>query len=294
MNLFDKLENLNINFKLVTVILLLVTIAVISITKVTDYTTSLETHEHEIEQIDNKIDSVLKLVGGATAVSAAISLLPDDACTPIAEEIAELAKYFLIVLSVLYLEKYLLTVTGFAAFRFLVPVACLLLGVAFALKKDNKVKFRTLSLKVFIAALVVYCTVPISIKTSDLIYKNYETSINNTINDSIELSEQANESINGVADEEDQGIIDGIVNWVSRKANSAVDYVSGMLSKYIEAFAVMLVTACIIPLLVFLFIIWILKMLFFGNGNTITHYLKSEEFENIVDMKTGYRDNSRI
>ena len=29
-------------------------------------------------------------------------------------------------------------------------------------------------------------------------------------------------------------------------------------------------------------------------AKNITHYLKGEEFENIVDMKTGYRDNSRI
>ena len=42
----------------------------------------------------------------------------------IANKLADLSSYFLIVLCAIYLEKYLVTITGYAAFKILVPIAC--------------------------------------------------------------------------------------------------------------------------------------------------------------------------
>ena len=41
------------------------------------------------------------------------------------EQLADLSSHFLVVLCAIYLEKYLLTLTGFLAFKILIPVACL-------------------------------------------------------------------------------------------------------------------------------------------------------------------------
>lgn len=235
--------------KKIVFVLALILVAVLSMSKVTDWATDPANHAHSISEIDEKITTVMELTAGATATSAAISFLPDDQCTPIAQEIAELAKYFLIVLSALYLEKYLITVTGFVAFRFLIPIACALLGIGILAKKDA---LSILSAKIAIGAAVIVLMVPTSILISDLIYESYETNIEDTI-----------ESAKDVAIEDtDSPAYNQLLQWLTDSIGQARDYVSGLLSHFIEALAVMIVTSCIIPILVLLLFVWIIKLIF--------------------------------
>ena len=93
------------NLKKITTIVILLLIAVISLTKIAPTAANPANHKHSIEQTDAKIATVMKLSGGAAAASATLSLLPGDLCTPISEQLADLASYFLLILSALYLEK---------------------------------------------------------------------------------------------------------------------------------------------------------------------------------------------
>ncbi len=230
-------------------VLALILVAVLSMSKLADWATDPANHTHSISEIDEKITTVMELTAGATATSAAISFLPDDQCTPIAQEIAELAKYFLIVLSALYLEKYLITVTGFIAFKFLIPIACLLLGIGVLAKKDA---FSIMAGKIAVGAAVIVLMVPTSILVSDLIYESYESNIDETI-----------ESAKDVAIENtDSTEYNQLVQWLTDSIGQARDYVSGLLTHFIEALAVMIVTSCIIPILVLLLFIWMIKLIF--------------------------------
>lgn len=56
-------------------------------------------------------------------------MIPGDTATPIAEKLADFSTYFLVVICAIYLEKYLVTITGYAAFGILIPLACVLLAV---------------------------------------------------------------------------------------------------------------------------------------------------------------------
>ena len=54
--------------------------------------------------------------------------LSGDAGTPIADKLAKIEfAYFLIVVCAIYLEKYLVPITGLAAFKLLIPIGCILL-----------------------------------------------------------------------------------------------------------------------------------------------------------------------
>ncbi len=236
-------------YKKITLVLALIALALVSITKITPITTDVKTHEHSIEQIDREIDSVLKLTAGATAASAGISLLPDDSCTPIAQQFAELAKYFLVVLSALYLEKYLISLLGYVAFSFVVPLACIILSAGIIWNRD---KVKILSLRLVVAALAIYFAIPFSVRVSETIYDTYETSIEETINSADRIS-----VVN-----EDEGVIEKFVSWIADAAGTIADYVTGLLSRFIEAVAVMLVTSCLIPILVIIFFAWIIKIVF--------------------------------
>ncbi len=235
--------------KAIVIVLTCVLVALISIVKIAPATTNVETHKESIAQIDREIEMVLKLTAGATGASAAISLLPDDQCTPVAEQFAELGKYFMLVLSALYLEKYLISMLGGLSFAVLIPLACALILIAIFFKKD---KFMEFAVKVVIAALAIYLVIPISVKTSDIIYKSYESTMEITLDSANQIS----------VDDSDATGVEKFLSWIENAAGTIVDYVTGLLSRFIEAIAVMLVTSCLIPILVVLFFCWLMRILF--------------------------------
>ncbi|MGN0513924.1 MAG: hypothetical protein ACI4GD_06555 [Lachnospiraceae bacterium] len=228
------------------VILALIALALASMLKITVFSTNPDNYEHSIERIDGNISTVMKLAASSSAASAIISFLPDDSCTPIANELAELSKYFLIVLSALYLEKYLMTVIGYASFGILIPLACVIMIIYICLKKEMLV---SVAAKIIIFAIALWSIIPCSTKVSDLIYKTYEKSIENTIISASEVCEE-NESATGLMEK------------IKSMAGSAVEYVSTLLSGFVEALAIMIVISCFIPIIVILAFVFLLKIIF--------------------------------
>lgn len=237
--------------KKAAIVIALITMAVISITKITPWYANAENHQATIEQIDSEISKVMGLTAGAAGAAAVISMLPDDTCTPIATQLAEFSKYFLIVLSALYLEKYLLTVFGYAVFTFIVPIACVLMSVWVVFKRDS---FKSVAVRLLVGALVFSLLIPVSAKVSNIIQVNYGNSIEETI--------QEAERITVAQDDNDANWFEKFTGWLSNAAVTVSDYVTGLLSKFVEALAIMLVTSCIIPILVVVIFIWLIKVLF--------------------------------
>lgn len=236
--------------KSIPLILALLLVAVFSATRVSSYTTSPETQKKVIEQIDREIDTVLKLTAGSAGASAVISLLPDDQCTPIASELAEFSKYFLIVLSALYLEKYLVTALGFVSFSFLVPLACLALGIGLLWKPA----WKAAAVKLSVLAACLYLMIPASAFASQLVFENYQENIEDTLEES--------ERIMVTETDEDATVVEKFTAWISNAALTVTEYVTGLLSRFVDALAVMLVSSCLIPVVVILFCVLLVRILF--------------------------------
>ena len=83
-------------------------------------------HASSIAALDEKKVTVMELTAATAAGSVAISAVPGDATTPIANQISELSGYLLIVVGAIMLEKLLLSLTCYAAFQLLIPIACVL------------------------------------------------------------------------------------------------------------------------------------------------------------------------
>lgn len=229
---------------------------VFSFTKLTTWTTSEEKQAGRIAVIDSNIHTVMELTAGSTAASAIITLLPGDQCTPIATELAELSKYFLLALSALYIEKYLITFMGLVSFKILIPVAAALWLLGY-LKFGKSI--QVIGCKVAVCALAIYMVIPASVEVTSLIYNRYAESIDATINEATEICEEAE------IETEPTSMVERITTWIGNKAQSSVEYVSGMLSHFIEALAVMIVTSCVLPVLVIFFFIWMIKTVFAVN-----------------------------
>lgn len=240
---------MKLNPKKIAIVAVLLLLAVISFTKIAPWAADPNTHTHTINQTDDKIATVIALSGGAAATSATLSLLPGDLCTPLAEQLAELAKYFLLILSALYFEKSLITLSGYITFTTLAPITCLITSGAVIFKKKQ---WLTIAAKIGFIALVLFLIVPASVHLSDIVYKTQETQIESTINEynSLDLEEES-----------DTGILGDLVTITT----DTVDKVTSFVSSLLESLAVMIVTACLIPLLVCLFLIWLVKTVFSSN-----------------------------
>ena len=112
MKQYDEGKVMNNRRKQIIKIIIPLIIALLSIFVLARFTTSTEYHAKTIQSLDEKKATVMELTAASTAASAVITLIPGDTGTPIAEKLADLSSYFLTVLCALFLEKYLLTITG--------------------------------------------------------------------------------------------------------------------------------------------------------------------------------------
>ena len=108
----------------------------------------------------------------ATAVAA----VPGDATTPVAEQISELTTPLLIVVSAIYLEKFLLTSLGYISFDFLIPIACILLCIYVFYRKEI---LKTMAVKLFVFAIASFLIIPVSVRVTTLMETTFEESISN-------------------------------------------------------------------------------------------------------------------
>ena len=238
-------------------------IAFLSVFVVSGIASSTEFHADSIAALDAKQTTVLELTAASTAASAALTLLPGDTATPIAEKLADLSSGFLVVLCAIYLEKYLLTITGFVSFNFLIPISCLLYAANVFLNRDS---IRTIAKKLLIFGIAIVLVIPVSVKVSTLIENTYQASIEATIDSAKQTTEDVEESTEGTAGQDDVGFLEGLISkitqGISNVATGISEKVGDMINNFIEALAVMLVTSCVIPILVMLFFVWLVKVTF--------------------------------
>ncbi len=292
--------NININkTKAITAIILLL-IAVLSVTVVGKYASAPENHQKTIASLDEKKQTVMELTAASTVTSALITLLPGDTATPIAEKMADVSGYLLIVLCAIYLEKYLVTITGYVAFTYLIPIACGLwiLNLIF-----ENATVRKLAEKLAVFGIAIFLVVPASVKISDLIGDTYQAQIQETIDEAkntqnVLENTGAESSTTGTETEKStentaktdtesatQDSTDGIFGYgsnildmakdalsnaketvtnavenVAISSEELVEKVENSLNHFIEAVAVMIITSCVIPMLVLLLFFWMVKI----------------------------------
>lgn len=254
-----------------------IVIALLSFFVIARFTSSTEFNAKTIQSLDDKKTTVMELAAASTAASAAITLIPGDVGTPIANKLADLSSYFLIVLSVIYLEKYLVTITGYAAFKILVPIACVFFSGYLLWRKEI---LRVVAQKFLLFGLAVYLVIPASVKVADMIETTYASSIESTIETAKQTTDEiesetgesgqvddksSNEKSQSDSDSDSKenagGFFSGLFNKVQEGVSTATANVENVLNNFIEALAILLVTSCLIPILVLIFFVWLVKML---------------------------------
>lgn len=235
--------------------------ALLSVFVLSRYAASAQFHAGTLAALEEKQTTVLELTAASTAASAAITLIPGDTATPIAEKLADLSTGFLVVLCAIYLEKYLLTITGFVTFSVLIPAACLLFAASLFVQWDV---LRVLARKLLVFGIAIVLVIPAGVKVSDLIDDTYQERIQATIQAgkeaaaAVEDSQEEPEADKGFW----EGLMDKVTGGITGAATKITQKVGDMVNDFMEALAIMLVTACLIPILVLLFFVWLIKITF--------------------------------
>ncbi|MCB2298619.1 hypothetical protein [Clostridium tagluense] len=272
----------------------LLAIALFSILVVSKIVTSPSFNAANIKSLDDKKVIVMKLAASAAASSTALSLLPGDVATPIANQIAELSSYFIVVLCAILLEKMLIAVVGYVSFTFIIPFACIL--GAFYLYK-NEVALKNLAIKLTIFGIILFMAIPASIKVSDLIYSSYQTSIEQTVETAKQNKEYIEEKKKEFSKEDKnwiEKIGDHISNFTSKIGNGISEITKkgeDTLSTFIGTIAVLIVTSCVIPIVVILIFAWVIKILF---GFDIKGVLPAKRENNTLRIKSNQNNDLNL
>lgn len=284
-------------------------IAILSFALFSNYAASDKLHNDTIATLQAKQDRVLQLSAASTAIAAGASLVLGDRAVAVSNKLLDLTGYFIIILSAILLEKYLVTVMGLVSFKIIIPIACIIFSIFTLIDREN---MRKLAVKLVTFAVVAFLVIPFSVVISNVIENTYGNTINKTIEEGESLKEElevfSDKAIDDVysgstisnyekaeveendtsssengnwidsiknnvgsfvsgAKENVSSAIGNVVKTVTGKAKEWIDKLTTQLNNMIDAIAVMIVTTCVIPILVIVFLIWIVKMLFSVNIN---------------------------
>lgn len=256
--------------KNIVIIIILIVIAMVSIFYITPIAKSNEFHKKTIESLDKKKITVAEITAGCAATSMGLSAIPGDATTPVADKIMDLSSYLLIVVVVILLEKIMLNLTGVATFAILIPASCALLAI-YLLAKNEVIKKLAIKLATF--GIILFATVPLSVQVSNIIEKSYEENLNNIKKQKVVAEAKKVQENNEIKVEtEGDGVFSKIKDGFKEVGEGVTNVVEKgkqegkqALSNVIDGIAILLITSCVIPIAVLMFLLWIVKIIFNVN-----------------------------
>jgi len=225
----------------------------------------MEYIQNSIESLDKSKNTVMVFSGSTLAASTAISLLPDDKASPLANTLAEMNKYFIFIFAILFLERLVVIEGTKIAFVYIIPAACGLYILFVLLQKD---KIKEWATKLLILGIALVCVIPFSTHFTETVGSDYLAYIDETI---AEANAGADKILDAKAENEDETTL---WNKISDAFQSAVQgvadlftYFNNLIKKCMNSIAIMLVTTFGIPLFILMIFKWLLKELFSLNLN---------------------------
>lgn len=251
------MNNLSDKTKLIIKIAFLVALALISYFFLSKYFSAESTHAESIAYLDDKKSSVIAMTATVAGASAILSIIPVSPLTPIANQLAGMTNWLLLIMIIVIMEKYILTVTGFICFAIIIPAAC---GLFICYLLFKSLFCRSLAIKLALFGLSIFLVVPTSVQLSKLIEQTNRDSIDQSmevLNEDIEENDADNNN-----QSENKNILEQIAASIQTVSQDTIDTAKTKISNFIDSIAVLVVTSCIIPLLVILGYSLIVKMIF--------------------------------
>lgn len=226
----------------VIIIAMLLLSSILSITVLSPTLSSPQFHAKTLQTIDEQKQQAIGLSVAVAGASTALSTLPDDMASPIADELADLSLPLFLIVCFLYLEKFLLTTFGWLSGTFLIPGTLIMASGFVATLKEE---YLIWSKKLLILTIAFLFVIPVGTKVSMLIEETFAESINQAYHAAGHVSDATGAD----SEEEDSNAFFSFISGLKDNVVSLVDTAKNMLNTFIDAIAVLLITSCIIPVL---------------------------------------------
>lgn len=174
----------------VFLIVVLIFVMLLSIFPVEKFVSNPESYSNTMSILNTKNENVMKITAGIAAFSIGVSFIPAAGDT-ISLQVSDLIKYLIAIIIIIYFEKYLLAISGYVSFRWLIPIACVLMIIYIFTRKNL---FKNLATKFALFAMVLVLIVPISVHITNLIEKS-NISVQNMLKTTEELKKLNEENI---------------------------------------------------------------------------------------------------
>jgi len=215
--------------------------------------------EDSIESVDDSKETVMRLSAATLSASLAITMLPDDVATPLADSLADMNIYFVAILMLLFFEK-ILIVYGFKLAAIVLPVTCVIYTLSVILKRDM---LKSLAIRLSILVLAVALVVPCSTHITNYVAADLNQYVEATIASTEDGADIVNEAMEVGEDEKT------IFEKLSETFKTAINDISDLMLHFqhsirrcMNSIAILLLTNCLMPIMNFFLLKWVLKETF--------------------------------
>lgn len=268
--------------------LILVLVALVSFFALAQLFSNPETFEGTISALDDKKNTVAKLSAISIGAASAIDLIPGDAGQSISKALVDLGGYFVLLFAAIYLEKLLISIGGYVAFKVLIPIGLFLIAGFVMFRKES---LRAFGIKLITIGLVLFLIVPSSVWVSGMVDKTHDLSKQQAIEEigeETDLIEKESEDTaakestkeEAAAEDENASLIDkvkesgaSLLGKVKTEGSTALASVktvpkkmNELLDNLIEEVAYFFVSICVIPIIVLILLVILMKQLLGFNG----------------------------
>lgn len=226
------------------------------------------------DYLDTKKNQVIGINGAVIGAALIAGAVPGNAAAAIVNMLSSLQKPCLTILAAVFAERHLAGILINISFSFLIPLACIF-GIISLWQEGFAMK--NLALKLAIMGMVLSLTIPASVVLSKHVEKissadekiaevqsadneAEESSDANTDTDSAKEESGWSAILNKISDT--AGDVKDKIGDAAASLTKSPEKIKNWMNGVIEALVIMIITSCIIPILVFILMFWILRMLF--------------------------------
>lgn len=252
-------ENKRENKWLLVKLFLVAVAIVLLLTVVRPWLTSQNTYDVQTKNLDAKMANANMLTLGCSSASFVVSMLPDDTGTAISNELAKFTGYLLLVISAIFLEKYLLVTIGFIS-TIVAVSSFLFMAFASIVKAESKMKWKEYAVRTLVFSICIALIIPLGCLCGQAI----ENANKESIDRALMAAKSANEIVDSMPVEEDKNFFQRVGDFFAglwENAKQAYEWAKTVLNNFMASIAVMMVTTIVIPILMFLAFLWAIKFL---------------------------------
>lgn len=241
-------------------ILILVLIGVFSFFVITSWLPDRGFIKDSIKSVEESSNTVMKFSAATLSTSLAISALPDDFATPLADSLADMNIYFIAILVMLHFEQLLIRYGVKLAFAIAIPVACGIGILSILLKKEL---LKGIAARVAVLGLAVALVVPCSTHITNYVAADLTAYVENTIADTEDGADKLNEAMDGGTEEQTMfEKLSDLFQTAINDMSNLMTHFQNTIRKCMNSIAILILTNCLMPIVNFFILKWILKETF--------------------------------